>query len=403
MILTLGNGFNRPEGIAVDGRGNVLVADFGNDMVKEIQTGGVNFGSVAVSTTAPPALTLQFTFTAAGMIGAPAVLTQGALNKDFTDAGTGSCTANGTTHSYAVGDSCTVVVSFTPAHPGSRYGAVQLSSNGVVIATGNVFGTGTGPQITFGPGTLSTLAQTNGNFSEPSGVAVDGSGNIFVADLLNSAVREIVAVGGVVSSSSTVITLGSGFDEPFGVAVDGSGNVFVADTGNNLVKEIVAVNGSIPASNPTINVLGSGFNEPTSVAVDGSGNVFVADLDNSLVKEIVAVNGSIPTSNPTINVLGSGFNAPAGVAVDGSGNVFVADFENNAVREIVAVSGSIPANNPTIHVLGSGFYEPSGVAVDGNGNVFVADTGNSLVKEILAVNGSLPPNPMILTLGSGFS
>jgi hypothetical protein len=287
------------------------------------------------------------------MIGTPAVLTQGALNKDFTDAGTGSCTTNGTTHSYAVGDSCTVVVSFTPAHPGSRYGTVQLSSNGVVIATGNVFGTGTGPQITFGPGTLSTLAQTNGNFSEPTGVAVDGSGNIFVADLLNSAVREIVAVGGIVSSSSTVITLGSGFDEPFGVAVDGSGNVFVADTGNNLVKEIVSVNGSIPASNPTIHVLGSGFNEPTSVAVDGSGNVFVAD------------------------------------------------FENNAVREIVAVSGSIPANNPTINVLGSGFYEPSGVAVDGNGNVFVADTGDSLVKEILAVNGSLPPNPMILTLGSG--
>src|SRR5580698_1756201 len=189
------------------------------------------------------------------MIGTPAVLTQGALNKDFTDAGTGSCTTNGTTHSYAVGDSCTVVVSFTPAHPGSRYGAVQLSSNGAVIATGNDFGTGTGPQITFGPGTLSTLAQTNGNFSEP-----------------------------------------------FGVAVDGSGNVFVADTGNNLVKEIVSVNGSIPASNPTIHVLGSGFNEPTSVAVDGSGNVFVADLDNSLVKEIVAVNGSIPTSPIKRNV-----------------------------------------------------------------------------------------------------
>ena len=63
------------------------------------------------------------------------------------------------------------------------------------------------------------------------------------------------------------VTLGSGFNDPTGVAVDGSGNVFVADYGNNAVKEIVAVNGVIPAS-PTINTLGSGFSYPTGVAVD---------------------------------------------------------------------------------------------------------------------------------------
>src|SRR3954470_5271634 len=77
--------------------------------------------------------------------------------------------------------------------------------------------------------------------------------------------------------SGTVIPLASGnFNHPAGVAVDGSGNVFVADYGNNKVVEILAVNGSIPA-NPTINTLGSGFNQPSGVAVDGSGNVFVAD------------------------------------------------------------------------------------------------------------------------------
>jgi hypothetical protein len=76
-------------------------------------------------------------------------------------------------------------------------------------------------------------------FSIPQGVAVDGSGNVFVADESNGAVKEIVAVGGVVSSSSTVKTVASGFS-PYAVAVDGSGNVFVADTGNNAVKAACA-------------------------------------------------------------------------------------------------------------------------------------------------------------------
>jgi NHL repeat len=84
--------------------------------------------------------------------------------------------------------------------------------------------------------------------------------------------------------SGTTTVLGSGFNEPVGVAVDRSGNVFVADTVNSLVKEIVAVNGSIPPS-PTILTLGSGFSQPEGIAVDGSGNVFVADQGHSVVKE----------------------------------------------------------------------------------------------------------------------
>ncbi len=129
-------------------------------------------------------------------------------------------------------------------------------------------------------------------FYLPSGVAVDGSGNVFVADFGNNAVQETVAVGGVVSSSSTVNTIGSGFNSPAGVAVDGSGNVFVADFANNAVKEIVAVGGVVSASS-TVNMIGSGFNHPYGVAVDGVGNVFVADFANNAVKEIVAVGGVV--------------------------------------------------------------------------------------------------------------
>jgi sugar lactone lactonase YvrE len=237
-------------------------------------------------------------------------------------------------------------------------------------------------------------------FNHPVGVAVDGRGNVYVADFFNNAVKEIVAVNGRIPSSPTILTLGSGFDRPSGVAVDGSGNVYVADFNNNAVKEIVAVNGSIPPS-PTILTLGSGFYQPAAVAVDSSGNVYVGDTGSDAVKEIVAVNRSIPGS-PTILTLGSGFNLPAGVAVDGSGNVYVMDTGHNAVKEIVAVSGSIPSS-PTILTLASGLSGPNQIAVDAGGNVYVADTGNSAVKKIVAVNGSIPASPTILTLGSGFN
>ncbi len=203
------------------------------------------------------------------------------------------------------------------------------------------------------------------SFSEPQGVAVDGSGNVFVADTGNSAVKEILAAGGY----TTVNTIGSGFFYPYGVAVDRSGNVFVADTFHNAVKEILAA-----GNYATVSTLGSGFSSPVSVAVDGSGNVFVADLSNDAVKEILAVG-----DYTTVKTLGSGFDGPEGVAVDGSGNVFVAD--TLAVKEILAAG-----DYATVKTLGN-FSAPFGVAVDESDNVFVAVYGEGAIKEILAAGG----------------
>ena len=95
--------------------------------VSVIATAGVNFGAVPVATTTPPTLTLYFTFTAGGYLGSlPAVLTQGTTGLDFADAGTGTCTTNGTTHTYAAGDTCTVDLTFVPQLPGARNGAVVV-------------------------------------------------------------------------------------------------------------------------------------------------------------------------------------------------------------------------------------------------------------------------------------
>ena len=215
------------------------------------------------------------------------------------------------------------------------------------------------------------------------------SGDVFVTEGNNGVpgpVYEIVAVNGSIPASNpTINALGSGFNAPEGIAVDGSGNVFVADTYNNEVKEIVAVNGVIPAS-PTIRTLGSGFNQPAGVVLDASGDIFVADSMNNLVEEIVAVNGSIPDS-PTINTLGGTFNQPSDVALDGSGDLFVIDFGDNTLKEIVAVNGVIPAS-PNVETLGGGFNEPVAIATDGSGDVYVADFGNNAVKEVTLSSGA---------------
>ena len=158
-------------------------------------------------------------------------------------------------------------------------------------------------------------------------MAVDGSGNVFVADTTNDVIKEIVAAGGY-ATVDTLAQANGNFNAPYTLAVDGSGNVFVGDTMNNAVKEILAAGGYT-----TVNTLApayaaaNGFIGPNGIAVDGNGNVFVAGYNNA-VKEIVAAGGYT-----TVNTLGT-FSWPHGVAVDGSGNVFVADTLNNAVRKI---------------------------------------------------------------------
>jgi hypothetical protein len=247
-------------------------------------------------------------------------------------------------------------------------------------------------------------------FYIPAGVAVDKNGNVYVADAMNNAVKEILAVNGSIPASPTIITLGSGYSEPEGVTVDSSGNVYVADTGKGAVKEIVAVNGSIPAS-PTIRMLTS-IDNPYGVAVDNSGNVYVSGGCPSgnyppgtpcgSVEELLAVNGSVPVSANVIGFGGS-FDNPAGLALDGGGNLYVADEGDNAIKELLAINGSISISS-TLRTLSTftGTAGTTGVAVDGSGNVYVADMVANAVYELLAVNGSIPASPTIETLGGGF-
>jgi large repetitive protein len=359
-VTTLGGSFNQPKDVAVDGGGNVYVADTSNNAVKEIMNHGVKFYSVPLGSTVG-AVQLTFTFDSAGTIGAPKVLTEGAAGLDFADAGTGSCTANGTDHSYSAGDTCTVDVTFTPKFAALRRGVVELvNSSGAVIATAYDYGTGLGPQIVFGPSRQGGLG---GGFTQindaPMGVAVDGGGNVYVVEQHSSQVNKIPFGCG---SSSCVTTLGGGLNWLTAVAVDGGGNVYVGDYYEHRVTLISPECTSLSC----VVTLGGGFSGPIGVAVDGSGNVYVADTKNNSVKEMPP--GCVSSS--CVTKLGGGFKGPQGVAVDGSGNVYVAEFGNSAVKEMPPGC----ASSSCVTELGTGgFSEPQGVAVDSAGNVYVAD------------------------------
>ncbi|MGA9061102.1 MAG: Ig-like domain repeat protein [Terracidiphilus sp.] len=359
--------FNHPVGVAIDSTGDVFVANYGAPSVLKIVTAGVNFGTTAVAASTPLTQALQFNVTTGWTMSEPAVLTDGAASSDFSLV-SGSTTCSG---SVPVG-TCTVTVNFAPSVSGTRTGAVELLNSGgtAIVAMAYLNGTGTGPQITFGPGVPTPLAEST-TFKVPDGVAVDGSGNVYVADSGAPAVYQIAP------GSATATALGSGFVSPKGVAVDGNGDVFVADPGGPTVKEILAVKGTISASSSIVTLGGYmaggaifSFSAPTGTAVDSAGNVYVADTSANAVDEILAASGY-----SVVTVLNSSsFSNPEGVAVDSGGNVYIADTGNAAVKEIVALDGHVTASS-TINTLGGGFSftSPKAVAVDGNGNVYVGD------------------------------
>jgi sugar lactone lactonase YvrE len=355
------------DGIAVDSHGNVFISNIGFEQVVEVSTAGGNLGQVNTGATSPT-VALHFSFGAPVTLGSTSVFTQGATGLDFADAGSDTCIA-GT--AYNAGQSCTVNVTFTPAYAGTRNGAVVLNdNNGNVIATAYLQGSGAGPQINFLPNTQSMIPATN--LASPSAVAVDGIGNVYIADSYNGQVlKETLS-----SSGYTQSVVGGGFIAPTGVAVDGSGNVYIVDTyGNQVVKETPSGANYIES---TVAPNGSSLLGPNGVAVDGSGNVYITDSENNRVLKETLFAGSYSES-----VIGNGLTDPLGVAVDGNGNVYIADTINNRV-----LLETLSAGNYTQSIISSNLNMPFGVTVDANNSVYIADYANNRVlKETPSVTG----------------
>lgn len=344
------------------------------------QTADVRFQFVG---TPAPVNAPSPSLTASGTIAAPVVLTDGVPNQDFTDAGTGTCTTNGTSHTYNPGDTCSVKVKFAPRFAGTRHGALLLKdSSGNIIGGVTLSGTGRAPQAVFTP---ATILKMGSGFNKPLGIAVDAGGNVYLADSSNSLVKKVPSG---CTTSACVTTLGGGFNLEYGIALDGSGDLYIADTGNDAVKEMPPD----CTSSTCVVTLGGGFLHPSAVAVDSNGSVYVADSYNNAVKQMPAGCAS----SVCVATLAGSYSNPTGVAVDSSGNVFVADYNNNAVKEIPAACGSIAC----VSTLGGGFSSPSGVAVDGRGILYVADFGHSAVKKLRTNCAS---SACVPSLGSGFT
>jgi sugar lactone lactonase YvrE len=237
---------------------------------------------------------------------------------------------------------------------------------------------------------VSTLAGSSAGFAltVPSGAVVDSSGNIYLTDALNNAVKKITSAGVV----STLVS--SGLSSPQGIAIDGSGNLYVADSGNGAVKKY---NSSGVLQSP---VLATGLTTPYGIAVDSAGaTVYVADAGTSLIKKIVVAGPTVstlagggsdsPTATSTV-LTNAQFALPSGLALNAAGTIlYVADTNNNLIRQI-NISGatvSVLAGSTSGYTEGSGsgaqFKNPRGIALFGS-NLVVADTLNQVIRVVTA-------------------
>ena len=246
-------------------------------------------------------------------------------------------------------------------------------------------------------------AATSAELASPGAVAVDGSGNVYIADTGNHVIRKIT--GTTISTFAGNNTSGYQGDgglatgaelaSPSGVAVDGSGNVYISDTGNNLIRKVDS-SGNINAvvgAKGTANTL----NNPNGIAIDKNGFLYIADTNNHRI--LKWANNKLTTIAGTGVPGFSGDGGPAtqamlqyprGIAVDAAGNLYIADSTNSRIRKITP-DGTIVtiAGNGKLNYTGDGgpatkaaLYFPRGVVVDSQGNVYISDSSNQVIREL---------------------
>jgi serine/threonine protein kinase/sugar lactone lactonase YvrE len=252
-------------------------------------------------------------------------------------------------------------------------------------------------------GSTDGLGTNSARFWSPFGIAIDNADNIYVADTGNNTIREISPAGtvstlaGLAGQAGTNDGVGSlaRFRNPWDVAVDDTGDVYVADMSNDTIRKITP-DGKVHTFAGQAGVSGNTdgwgnsarFNNPFGVAVDSSGNVYVSDTANNTIRKItvarvVTTLAGSPGNAGTNDANGADARlwSPQGLTVDSAGNIYVADTGNNAIRKItpMGVVTTLPASTDKTLILNG----PGGVAVDANGNVYVADTDNHCIRKIV--------------------
>jgi trimeric autotransporter adhesin len=376
-----------PFGVAVDASGNIYIADTGNDRVRMVtKSNGI------VSTVAG----------------------DGSLGYSG-DGGLATSTSLSRPYGVAVDASGNIYIADTI---NNRIRMVTKST-GIITAVA-----GDGSEDYSGDGGLATSAELH----FPHDVAVDASGNIYIADTSNQRIRMVMKSTGIITNAAGDATSGYSGDGglatlatvngPQGVAFDVSGNIYIADSGNSCIRMIAKSTGIITtvagiASSYRFSTFGGDgglatsakLSAPYGVTVDASGNIYIADTGNDRVRMVTKSTGIITTlaGDGTAGYSGDGGQArlswlrtPNGVAVDASGNIYIADSYNNRIRMVTKSTGIITtvAGDGSDGYHGDGrlatstsLYIPEDVTVDASGNIYIADTSNQRIRMVTKSTG----------------
>jgi sugar lactone lactonase YvrE len=396
-----------PTDVAADGNGNVYIADLGNSRIRKVAKGAI--GTVAGSSNDPlpsdgvAATSVRLSgptgvavdssgtiYFAEGSIGSGSGLDGGVYRvwKVTADGNIFSAAGNGLESFSGDAGPASAAQLQTPAGVAlDSAGNIYFSDSGnnrvrkiapdgsITTVAGNIL-----PGFS-GDGGLATAAQLN----NPTGLAVDAAGNLYIADTGNSRIREVFAANGIIGTlagNGNAALFGDGgsstlaaIHAPRGVSVDATGTVYIADTGNHCVRKVAS---------GVIDSVGCGFNAPSDAKVDSAGNVWVAD------DTLIVLNGA---AKNTVPVAG-----PRGLALDAAGNIYASDANNRIVmvtpdRTVTALAGS-----GSCCYAGDGgpaalarLNTPWGIALDAAGNIYVADSGNDAIRLMKAVPANGTP------------
>jgi sugar lactone lactonase YvrE len=378
---------NSPSGVAVDALGNIFIADTLDNRIREISA-------------------------ATGTI--------------TTVAGTGTPCASPPSGCGDGGAATLANLTFPTAVIAAAFGDLYIADQGdqrirFILGDTQSISTVAGDGIFgfSGDGGVATAAE----LSIPTGIFLDASGDIFIADTGNNRIREVTPANQTIT---TIVGGGSGgdggaplnanFAYAYDLALDAANNQFIIDFASSRIREVssgtvttVAGSGTAGYSGDGGNATGATLDYPRGIAVDAGGNLFIADADNQVIRSvqksvISTYAGNATACSPPTAPCGDGgsatsasLNTPSGVAVDSSGNLFIADSGDNRIRKvdntpshiITTVAGTGNSCPVSTAACGDGaqatlatLSNPTGLAIDSVGNIFIADSGDNRIRRV---------------------